>query len=254
MVRFWTANGRELGAVPSGQGVDRLVVDPTGRWLFVSGATSSVLVVDAVKRAPLVHLEVADQHVVGLKTDGSRVAVTDGAVIRLWRLGTWAPVATLVGHKSPVQDMWFLSDGRLVSAAADATLVWGSDGSLLARLADTSYVFALATTPDGTLFATTGSDGAIRVWDAIAYRLLLQRPGHSLQAFALQLSHDGTSTISGGNDGRLVTWQLTRRPRSTSELAAIVRCRVPLRLEGDVALPRDLDFEDPTCRAFAGDR
>jgi WD40 repeat protein/serine/threonine protein kinase len=254
MVRFWTASGREIGAVPSGPNVDRLVVDPTGRWLFVSGATSSVLVIDAVRRAPLVRLEVGDTHVFGLATDGSRVAITDGAAIRLWRLGTWAPVATLVGHKSPVSDVWFLSDGRLVSAASDATLVWGSDGRLLARLADTNFVFALATTPDGTLFATTGSDGMIRVWDASAYRLLLQRPAHRLPALTLQLTHDGAATISGGNDGRLVTWQLTRTPRSTSELAAIVRCRVPLRLEGDVALPRDLDFEDPTCRALAGDR
>ncbi|MGH7633519.1 MAG: hypothetical protein ACRENC_07295, partial [Gemmatimonadaceae bacterium] len=57
--------------------------------------------------------------------------------------------------------------------------------------------------------------------------------------------------ISGGDDGRLVTWQLTRTPRSAFELARIVRCRVPLRLEGDVALPRDLDFDDPGCRALA---
>lgn len=51
-----------------------------------------------------------------------------------------------------------------------------------------------------------------------------------------------------------MTWQLTRTPRSTSELAAIVRCRVPLRLDGEVALPRDLDFDDPACRALARDR
>ncbi|HEX8110238.1 MAG TPA: protein kinase, partial [Kofleriaceae bacterium] len=254
MVRFWTASGRELGAVPSGPDVDRLVVDPTGRWLFASGATSSVLVIDAVRRAPLVRLEVGDKEVLGLAANDSCVAITDGAAIRLWRLGTWAPVTTLVGHKNPVSNVWFLSDGRLVSAAADATLVWGSDGSLRARLADTNYVFALATAPDGTLFATTGSDGAIRVWDAVTYRLLLQLPGHGLPALVLQLTRDGAATISGGNDGRIVTWQLTRRPRSTFELARIVRCRVPLRLEGDVALPRDLDFEDPACRALAPDR
>jgi WD40 repeat protein/serine/threonine protein kinase len=253
-VRFWTADGHELGAVASGRDVDRLVVDPTGRWLFVSGATSSILVIDAERRAPLVRLEVGDEHVLGLAANRSYVAITDGAAIRLWRLGTWAAVMTLVGHKSPVQDVWFLPDGRLVSAAGDATLVWGTDGSLLARLADTSYVYALATTPDGSLFATTGSDGAIRVWDATAYRLLLQRPAHGLPAQALQLAHDGAATISGGNDGRLVTWQLTRTPHSTSELAAIVRCRVPLRLAGEVALPRDLDFEDPTCRALGRDR
>jgi hypothetical protein len=74
-----------------------------------------------------------------------------------------------------------------------------------------------------------------------------------LPARVLQLTHDGAATISGGDDGRLVTWQLTRRPRSTFELARIVRCRVPLRLAGDIALPRDLDFDDPTCRRLALD-
>jgi len=33
-----------------------------------------------------------------------------------------------------------------------------------------------------------------------------------------------------------------------------VRCRVPLRLEGDVALPRDLDFDDPKCHSLAAAR
>jgi hypothetical protein len=60
--------------------------------------------------------------------------------------------------------------------------------------------------------------------------------------------------VSGGNDGRLVTWDLAQRERSAAELAEIVRCRVPLRLEGDVALPREVDFDDPACKALALDR
>jgi WD40 repeat protein len=249
LVRFWTANGHELGAVPSGQHVDRLVIDPTGRWLFASDATSSVLVIDAVTRAPIARLEVGDKQIMGLATNDSCVAITDGATVRRWRLGTWAPMATLVGHKGAVWDVWFLPDGRLVSTAFDGTLVWGSDASLLKKLTDTT--FALATTPDRTLFATTGSNGTIRVWDAITYRLLLQRPGRGLPAYTLQLTHDGSTAISGGDDGRLVTWQLTRTPRSAFELARIVRCRVPLRLDGDVVLPRDLDFDDLECHTPA---
>ena len=132
--------------------------------------------------------------------------------------------------------------------------MWGRDTSLLAKLADSSYVFSLAMSPDGALFATTGSDGSIRIWNAITYRLLLQLPGHSLPAMTLQLTHDGTAAISGGNDGRLVSWELARKERSGLELAGVVRCRVPLRLDGDVALPRDLDFDDPTCRTLAANR
>jgi WD40 repeat protein/serine/threonine protein kinase len=253
-VRFWTPAGTELGAVPLDYPADQLILDPTGRWLFVRGKTSSVLVVDVAARAPLVHLAIRDHQVLAIAADAARVAVSDGTAIRLWQLGTWIPLGELTGHKSLVTGVWFLGDGRLISAAADATLAWTGDGRLSAKLADTNHVFALATSADGALFAATGSDGAIRIWDAATYRMLLLLPGHRLPAFALKLSHDGASVISGGNDGSLVTWDLAHRTRSTAELADIVRCRVPLRLDGDVALPRDLEFDDPTCRSLALDR
>jgi WD40 repeat protein len=89
------------------------------------------------------------------------------------------------------------------------------------------------------------------VWDAASSRLLVQTPVHRLPAGAVQLTHDGAAVISGGNDGRLAIWDLSQRTRSAAELADIVRCRVPLRLDGDVALPRDLDFDDPKCRSLA---
>jgi WD40 repeat protein len=104
------------------------------------------------------------------------------------------------------------------------------------------------------LLATSGTDGEIRIWDAVRDHLLLQLPAHRLPTTALAFTHDGMAVISAGNDGRLVAWDLTRRERSAAELAEIVRCRVPLRLEGDAALPRDLDFDDPACKALALDR
>jgi WD40 repeat protein len=254
MVRFWSPAGAALGSIATGQPTRRLVADPSGRWLFAASGAGSVLVIDAAARAPAVRLAVGDQQWQSMATDGSRIAIGDGAAIRLYQLGTWAPLGTLTGHKGPVASVWFLSDGRLVSAAADATLVWGRDIRLSEKLGDTNRVLALATAPDGTVFATTAGDGMVRIWDAATYRLLLQLPGHRLPALALRLTHDGTAAISGGNDGRLATWDLTRRAHTPAELADIVRCRVPLRLEGDVALPRDLDFDDPKCRALAAAR
>jgi len=253
-VTFWTPTGVELGSVALAYAADRLVLDPSRRWLFVRGETSSILVVDVAARAALTQLAVLDHQVLGLTTDESRVAITDGTTIRLWQLGSWVPLGTLIGHKGLITDVWFLRDHRLVSAAADGALVWGRDTQLVAKLADTNHVFAFASSPDGTLFATTGSDGAIRIWDAATARILLVLPGHRLPAWALQITHDGATAVSGGNDGRLVTWDLTRRTRAPSELADIVRCRVPLRLEGDVALPRDLDFDDPQCRSLVLER
>jgi hypothetical protein len=72
-------------------------------------------------------------------------------------------------------------------------------------------------------------------------------PSHRLPSLLLRVTHDGSSVLSAGRDGWLVSWQLDHPARSPAALANIVRCRVPLRLEGDIALPRDLDFDDPTC-------
>ncbi|HMG20229.1 MAG TPA: hypothetical protein VK607_02890, partial [Kofleriaceae bacterium] len=224
-------------------------IDPSGRWLFVRGATSSILVVDLASRTVVTHLEIRAKEVRGIAADASRVAITDGRSIRIWQLGSWSPIGELVGHRSAVAELWFLVDGRLVSTASDTVLVWGRDGQLRGRLADGERVFDVAASADGTFIATTSNDGAVRIWDAAKYRRLLVLPGHRLPAFDVHVTHDSASVLSAGSDGRLVTWELDHPRRSLSALADVVRCRVPLRLEGDVALPRDLDFDDPSCGA-----
>lgn len=214
-VTLWDLDsGRARGGLAHGKDVSAAAIAADGSRLATGDLAGVTRIWDTTTAALVATCEphtgavraiqfAADRRSVVTGGNDADVRISDTAtgatlhrLIRLWRLGTWAPVTTLVGHKSSVSDLWFLSDGRLVSAAADATLVWGRDGGLLARLADTSYVFALATTPDGTLFATTGSDGAIRVWDAATYRLLLQRPARGLPAQALRLTHDGAATVS----------------------------------------------------------
>jgi WD40 repeat protein len=166
----------------------------------------------------------------------------------MWQLETWVALGELVGHKALIDDVWFLPDGRLVSSAIDGAMVWRGN-QLVAKLPDTSMVYSAAASPDGAVLATTGTDGAIHVWDAATYRGLLRLPSYRTAGWAVRFSHDGGSVISTGNDGRLVIWRLPRRTRSTRELAEIVHCRVPLRLEGDLVLPRSLDFADPRCQA-----
>jgi WD40 repeat protein/serine/threonine protein kinase len=249
-VRFWTTAGVALGAIPLDYTAEQLVVDPGGRWLIVRGISSTILVIDLGSRTIATHLTIHDKHALAAVADASRIAITDGRSVRLWRLGTWEPAGELVGHKNLISDLWFLADGRLVSIADDMALVWGRDQRLRGRLADGERVYGVAASPDGTFIATTGSDGAVRIWDAATYHKLLVLPSHRVPAFAVRVTHDGAVVLSAGRDGRLVTWELDHPTRSASALAEIVRCRVPLRLDGDVALPRDVDFDDPTCAAL----
>jgi WD40 repeat protein/serine/threonine protein kinase len=250
-LRFWTAAGTELGAIPLDYDAEQLFTDPGGRWLFVSGMTSALLVIDLASRTVATRLAIKDWHAVAVAADATRVAVGDDQAIRVLRLGTWEPLAELVGHRNQVSFLWFLPDGRLVSLADDTTLVWGRDHQLRARLADGERVYYVAAPPDTTFIATIGGEGAIKLWDGATYQKLLVLPSHRTASLLVQVTHDGASVLSAGRDGRFVTWDLDHPARSPAALADLARCRVPLRLEGDVALPRDLDFDDPTCAAPA---
>jgi WD40 repeat protein len=249
-IRFWTASGAVLGAVSIGYAADRLIVTPGGRWLIARGATSAIAVIDIAARTAVAQLAIADKHALAIAADGSRVAITDRTEIRLWELGTWRPAGVLIGHRSAVSELTFLGDGRLVSFAEDAALIWGRDHQIRGRIADGEYVFSLAESADGAIIATAANDGAVRIWDAATYRRLLVLPSHRLAGYAVAVTRDGTSVLSAGLDGRLVAWDLDRRPWTPAALAELVRCRVPYRLDGDVVLPRDLDFADPTCAAL----
>jgi WD40 repeat protein len=229
-----------------------MITDPGGRWLFVCGATSSLLVIDLASRTAATRLAIRDWDVTAVAADATRVAVGDDQSIRLWRLGTWEPLGELVGHRNQVSYLWFLPDGRLVSLANDTALVWGRDNQLRARLTDGERVYSATASTDATFIATIGSEGAVKIWDGATYHKLLALPSHRLPSLFVQVTHDGATVLSAGRDGRFVTWDLDHPTRSPAALADIARCRVPLRLAGDVALPRDLDFDDATCAAPAG--
>jgi hypothetical protein len=92
--------------------------------------------------------------------------------------------------------------------------------------------------PTRPLLATSGHDGAIRVWDVAAQRRvqvlrteLHRRTGHDALALALAFSPDGQLLASGGQDSNLKLWsvdaatageaerQLHRQPSGVTSLA-----------------------------------
>jgi len=66
-VRFWSTDGRELASVDCPYPADRLVLDPSGRWLFVRGTTAGdVLVIDVASRTARARLPVRNPDVSGI--------------------------------------------------------------------------------------------------------------------------------------------------------------------------------------------
>jgi WD40 repeat protein len=227
--------------------------DPSGRWMaFRPGFTDrskDTVVIDL--GAARVATRIQGDHL-GYATalDATRIATADGARVRVWELGTWRLLATLNGHTGTCHNLMFLPDGRLVSTGEDPSLLlWSADYRLLASLPIAGvHAIYMDSTADGALLLTDGENGAARIWDTSRYRELLSLPSHHQALVRVALTPDGQRALTAGADGRVVTWDLRRPVRSQAELDRLVRCRVPLRLDGDLVLPRALDLLDPSCR------
>src|SRR5262249_15451141 len=99
---FWSLDGAALAAVALDYAATPLNLEPSGRWLFVRGETSAVLVIDLTAHTAAARLAIRDRQALGIAASSTRVAVTDGNAIRQWQLASWAPLPELVGHKSVV--------------------------------------------------------------------------------------------------------------------------------------------------------
>ena len=253
MVRMWSTGGAQLAQIPIGMTPGEFTVAPGGRWLafrpaFTETSTDTVVIdLAAARVATRIH---GDHAGYATAIDATRIATADGRLIRVWELGTWRPLATLSGHVATCHNLTFLADGRLVSTGDDPKLLlWSTEYALLASLPLAGgHAIYMDATADSSLLATDGDDGAARIWDAHTYRELLTLPSHHQALVRVKLTPDGERLITAGADGRVVTWDLRRPVRSQAELDRLVRCRVPLRLDGDLVLPRDLALDDPSCR------
>jgi len=252
-LRMWSPRGDELAHLQLEFEPADLVLDPSGRYVVaVPGygntreAAAPVLDVERHEIVARLRGEHAPYTVAMSQT---QIAASDGNDIRVWDLGTWRPVATLVGHRAAVTALGFLADGRLISSGSDfVSMVW-RDGKLVSTLpGGSARLTAFASAPDGATFASATGDGLVHVWDAATYQPLFTQRAHALAATHLVYGTDGQSILSGGADGRVASWNLPHPHRSLAELDEILRCRVPLRLEHDTLLPRALDFDDASCR------
>ena len=70
-------------------------------------------------------------------------------------------------------------------------------------------VLGLAFSPDGALFASAGSDGAISLWQASTLELIRQPMlGHAGYVTCIAFSPDGRTIASGGSDGSVRLWDV----------------------------------------------
>lgn len=160
--------------------------------------------------------QVLDGGHVALSPDWSLVAtIGDGAEVVLSDTESGEVVRELAGHAdlevtdgSPVHDVAFSADGRLVAAAGlgGDVIVWSvADGAQVSTIAAGEDVFALAFSPDGSRLATAGGAPA-QVFEVASGRLVTTLAGSSSDSAGLAWSPDGRWLAAPGPDAAPAVW------------------------------------------------
>jgi len=143
--------------------------------------------------------------------DGSSIATSsfDGTA-RIWDATSGEHLLTLPGHTTTPRAQWSPSGHRILTVSSGLAKVWeAGTGELLHLLPAQEDLYAVWS-PDGSLIATGGSEGEIKVWDSAAGTELLDFQGHPLGVGEMGWfpSGDRIWTVSG--DGSAKVWQVSQ--------------------------------------------
>jgi WD40 repeat protein len=170
-------------AAPATQVLTRIAVNADGSRLATASGEKALRIWDT-RSAQLVTQPVGagGLHSVAYSADGTRLAGGSDGKVRIWESASGRLQSTLEGPRTPITCVAFAPQTNLLAGASTADgVVWlwdlktGQPCLLVPEAADGCTIEAIAFHPNGRLLAvcgvdwlaTSGSDGAVAVWDVV---------------------------------------------------------------------------------------
>jgi len=196
--------------------------NPAADLLATGGEDGYVRVWDIASGEPVYENELSNEDVreVGFSPDGAWLgAVTTSGPFAVYSTATWerlelerrepevglalafSPDSTLfAASRGGRAEIWSLEDGHWVMT------VQHSDYTNDAFNAGSEYIWDMAFSPDGEVFATANRDGTVRLWSPATGEELV-RLNHDTSVFQIQFTPDG-KFIATGSAGLVQLWRL----------------------------------------------
>ena len=221
-----------------------LVFSPDGSMLAISGQNTPAVVVwdtstgEIVATPTVAHeIDPAWVHNAAFSPDGNRLVASLGSELWMFSTNDWREVSQYLAPATgqvPVDNLTFTPDGETLIGTPFSHFGAGDivfmDGATLEHLdqvagAHPGGVNDVGLNQDGTLLASAGVDGFVRVWDVATRSLLHQMPVSSAGDFGV-----GGVAFVGDTQHLLVTalhtGELRKVSSDTEELLGIARTRV----------------------------
>jgi eukaryotic-like serine/threonine-protein kinase len=255
-MRVWSSDGAlRCATEPLGHPLTGLTPTPDGTSLL-GAAAGPVSVFWRADDCRLIHrLDTGHEStLVGAVSPDGRTAVLGGmlplraktgSTVYLVDLGSGAlrPLAT--DRSTVIRTVAFDPKGsRLVTASVDIAAIdlWDVRTSERAAvvIGPPAAATAVAFDATGELLIGGSADGVLRVWNAASGQLVSSQPGHRAGIYFMRVRPDGAQIATAALEPAPRLWRFPRWSGSGTELAELVRCRVPWLVSSGALVSIDL--------------